>query len=74
MLKQSVKKKKEKRDIKVSTRKDQSASRLIVDGQLPLLLLLLLLNSNVSFVLVHPTFGFLQDLEERKNKGRLFPR
>lgn len=73
MLKQSVKKKKEKRDIKVSTRKDQSASRLIVDGQLPLLLLLLL-NSNVSFVLVHPTFGFLQDLEERKNKGRLFPR
>lgn len=73
MLKQSVKKKEEKRDIKVSTRKDQSASRLIVDGQLPLLLLLLL-NSNVSFVLVHPTFGFLQDLEERKKKGRLFPR
>ena len=71
MLKQR-RKKEEKRDIKVSTRKDQSASRLIVDGQLPLLQLLL--DSNVSFVLVHPTFGFLQDLEERKEKGRLFPR
>jgi len=56
----------------VSTGKDQSASRLIVDCQLPLLQLLLY--SNVSFVLVHPTFGFLQDLEERKEKRRLFPR
>jgi hypothetical protein len=45
----------------VSTR---GMSRFIVDCQSQVLLLMLLLYSNVSFVLVHPTFGFLQDLEE----------
>jgi hypothetical protein len=72
MFKQRKKEKKEgKRDIKVSTR---DMSRLIVDCQSQLLLLMLLLYSNVSFVLVRPTFGFLQDLEEAEIGTRLFPR
>jgi membrane glycosyltransferase len=51
----------------VSTKDNQ---RLIVDCQSQVLLLLLLLYSNVSFVLVHTTFGFLQDLEEAEKERR----